>query len=309
MKDNNLQILEENLILLTICRICSEFIGSSIFQCSSGHFFCELCAQRLDNCPSCRVTLPRGGIRSRGLEDIINLLPSILCPQEDCEIRLSYQELQKHYHICNKRTIVCPLSTCSWTGKACSIREHIETAHQDEIIDVDSNITFIVTNKDGYGIDANGERIIRMNKAMSNCKYFVVGFWLIRGHCLPSSLITTVIHLGVNEPNNEIRCISSVYYPQDNYRSSCERTPWHILDNITDICKSRRNLIIDWDLALRIGKVAPTFRNNDQLQRSPLTEGLNIPIEIEFNSQDNSTNNHECPNININLQAIMESDF
>ena len=69
---------------------------------------------------------------------------------------------------------------------------------------------------------------------------------------------------------------------QDDVELSVERNPWCLVDDINHVRKSRRNLVIENDLALRLGATPPTFKYTDQLQRHLMSDGLRLPVIVKI---------------------------
>ena len=278
MSDESPDPVEGMFASLAVCRICSEFIGPMIFQCLSGHWFCETCARKLDTCPTCRGSIPRGGIRARSLEEVLRVAPSLPCVQEGCDLKLPFDDMVTHYYSCPYREVVCPLETCGWSGNADSIHEHVNEAHCDVIQDVPEDVRIIVRNVEGHPIQAGVETIVRIPSG----KLFLIGAYILRGQPVPSSLVTCVMYLGVLTGADPLTVTARVSSKIDTVELACSRKPWHILDRLSEARQSRRNLIIDIDLALRLGIDPPVFRANDQLRKTPLHDGMRLPIDISF---------------------------
>ena len=298
--------IEESLLLLSTCEICFNFIGPTIFQCASGHHFCELCAHRLDNCPTCRLSLPRNGIRCRVLENVLRSLPSIECTQKDCTVKLPYDMMGFHYCNCDYREVICPIIGCVWNGKAQNIEKHVEESHKEEIISVpEEEAIFTLGNLDSCTIDAFSETIL---KTTADNQLYILGCWMMRGQHYTNSIVVTIMHLGVNHPD-QLPITVLLQAHDDDYEVAVSRIPWHVHDDITDMYKSRRNLIVDVDLALRLSKPMAIFRSADQLKRSPLLEGLNIQIGVRFNHEGTIKGTNGPHSLELKEHAIQHIDY
>jgi hypothetical protein len=302
----NSKELENNITDLSTCEICSEFIGELIFQCPSGHYMCKNCITRLEICPTCRINLPRTGIRNRCLENILTMLPSIQCKEDGCNTRVKFTDMNDHYSRCEQRTVKCPIYSCKWNGKVINVKDHIEKDHSEGIVNIESDINILLNNPTGYGIDAYSQTIAR---SRSN-KIFIIGFWVVKGADVPSSIIGTIHHVGVNTRN--IRGAMCVNCESNDYKLTCQRIPWNILDNLVDSVKSKHNLYINWNFALLNGKTGPVFRVHDQLHKSPLPIGLNLSIDIIIKDQDPDINTCDIqtnPVITASMISLVDDDF
>ena len=271
--------LEDSILKLSNCAICSDFIGPNIYQCNAGHTFCESCIKKVENCPTCRCSLPRGGIRARSLETVLEMIPLLECTHDDCNKKFKYNELKEHIDYCSKKCISCPIYGCCWDGKTENIEEHIRETHNDDIIkinDKQNDIIFCLKNTEGLLINAHTYQIIETE---SDSKLYLVVFWIIKGHFYTGSIIGTLISLD----NKDNKSVSMSLEPiKFSYKLTASKKPWEVTIPLTEIQFSRHNFIIDQTLSLISGKYNPIYRASDQLHKNPMMEGLNLLIRIQF---------------------------
>jgi hypothetical protein len=277
MNPTGVENLEQGIVDMTTCPICSEFIGMPVFQCQSGHYFCADCVRQLDHCPSCRVPLTRNGIRARGLEEVFSLLTSVPCSQRDCPIKKPFSEMAEHTSTCQYREIQCPLSECPWTGKVSDVYAHVESVHSENIVDINSEVSFVVGNPQGQAIDIRAETIVRTRSD----KIYIIGFWMVKGQAIPSSIMCTTMHVGT-EDISSVRSIMSIQSVKDECTLSCGRCPWATTYSVVEMLNSTHNLSLSWDTALCIGKNSPYYREHDQLKRYPQSSGLNLWVHVKI---------------------------
>jgi hypothetical protein len=277
MNADELENLEKGIVEMTTCPICSEFIGTPIFQCQSGHYFCASCVRQLDHCPSCRVPLSRTGNRALGLEEVFSFLKAVPCTQKGCSVKGPFSVIGQHSSTCANREIQCPLSECPWTGKISEVRPHVESVHVEDIININSEVLFIVGNPEGQAIDVRSETIVRTRAD----KIYIIGFWMIKGQAIPSSIMCTAMHVGT-EDISSVRSIMSIESVKDECIFSCVRCPWTSSYSVVDMLNSRHNLSLNWETALCAGKIPPYYRENDQIKKYPQSAGLNLWVTAKI---------------------------
>ena len=287
------EIAEQN----ATCCICENYLTPRIFQCLAGHWFCESCALRVDTCPTCRGSIPRGGVRNRFAELILHGC-TLTCSEPGCGESFPFNELTSHYDRCEHRRVVCPKDGCGWCGTVGDVTEHIESEHTEDIYTIADSVTVNLTNTNGLVIDAGGEVFLRT----SSNQLFMFGAYMIRGHSCPHSIVFVVMYIGGRAAG--IKALTSVSTDQDDVELSVERSPWCLIDDIGDVRKSRRNLVIENDLALRMGSAPPSFKYNDQLQRHPMNDSLNLPVVVKISVNDDGPIQLGCNSINVNLETL-----
>ena len=293
------EIAEQN----ATCSICENYLTPRIFQCLAGHWFCETCALRVDACPTCRGNIPRGGVRNRFAELILSGC-TLQCAEPGCGQKFPFNELGTHYEKCEYRRVVCPKDGCGWCGTIGDIEEHIENEHTQDIYTITDSVAINITNTDSLIIDAGGEIFLRT----STDQLFLFGAYIIRGQSCPNSIVFVVMYIGGKVPG--MKALTSISTDQDDVELSVERAPWSLVDDISSVRKSRQNLFIENDLALRIGSVQPTFKYNDQLRRHPMNSGLNLPVVVKISKDDQEPIQLGCNSIDVNLKTLTcASDF
>jgi len=237
MNLEELKLLETSILDYTVCNICFEFIGSTIFQCNSGHQVCSKCIRKSDNCAFCKSVLPKNGVRARSLEHILELIPRIPCIQEGCDVSLPLKELDIHYQTCKHRFVTCPLHNCSWTGKVSEVDSHFNQQHFDEIIDIPKwDINIHLGNPGGRPTDVYAEIILR---TPSN-KLFVIDFRVPRDM---QSLVGTIVYLGID--NKGLIGTMSLEIEKQSVKLTYDKKPWTLVNPMSEIASSPYNFTID----------------------------------------------------------------
>jgi len=129
---------------VTECPICLESpMAVPIYQCFEGHVLCSSCENRLNDCPACRMPLPKDRkIRNRVLEDLQPDMPTprASCPSQQCPALFhNATDLQHHLlHGCVYRKVpLCQLlaidhEPCNQQFSAVEAKEaaaHLVTCH------------------------------------------------------------------------------------------------------------------------------------------------------------------------------------
>lgn len=297
--------LEAEVLKLTVCPICSDFIGSPIFQCSAGHHVCKKCMQRTDKCSTCRLPIVKTGIRNRVLEDILSCLASVPCSQLGCDVKGSFREIQDHYDKCTHRHVQCPVRSCTWSGKIMEMHTHVEAIHCDDVTDMHgSEVAMIINNPDGQRVDIYADHIIRTDTG----KLFVVSFWVMRGYGVTNSIIGTVTFIG-GEVSVGVK--SRMTLVTNECDLVCERTPWSLVDDIVPVATSKFNLVLDWELALHSGQDPPIYSDTDHIGRVPHPESMNILVVVKIidpTSQDDGGTTRQSA-ISLDFVPLVDCNF
>lgn len=147
------------------CNSCKDIIFDKIYQCKSGHIYCEDCVKPLKKCKVCQVAIDKQ-IRARATEHVRDLF-DLTCPNAGCVMRLTKghksickfnkcpndcgfmgieSELITHKQLCRRRKMRCIYSSdCKQELMITEILEHIQLQHHmklttpllDEIIILD----------------------------------------------------------------------------------------------------------------------------------------------------------------------------
>lgn len=84
------------------CPICFEIPEKEIYQCQNGHTLCDVCVQSLSLCPQCRVSLGTSKIRSRPLEELLDMMKfNCSYKQEGCKAKVTRREITTHFDNCS----------------------------------------------------------------------------------------------------------------------------------------------------------------------------------------------------------------
>ncbi len=138
------------LISVIACSECKHIITQEIYQCKSGHIYCELCIRQLQKCKVCQVALDIR-IRARATEHVRDLF-DISCPNPSCNMRLTKDhkaqckfndcvdkcgfkgtedEVIMHKELCRFKTMNCIYSSaCKQSLSRIDTVEHIRLEHK-----------------------------------------------------------------------------------------------------------------------------------------------------------------------------------
>lgn len=289
----NILLPEEEINEIITCKICQEFIGNKIFQCPTGHIFCIGCTRKMLSCPFCRISLPRthsiSGLRNRALENILSKIDNIPCMNEGCDFKGNIHKLYEHTNSCLYKICKCPLYDCNWSGLLKDSVEHMHK-HTEKSVDItDKYLAINLTNTKGLVINALGELLLKYNENL-----YVLSFTLLKnieGLCITLQSFTTEdikTQIVVEGKNKTISNTLNVSYITDE-------TPY----------KNDNNVKIPYNTTLVMGKNGPKYSHNDQLEKEPLPESLDLDFLI-FLEPDKVI--EESKTITIDLEDI-DTDF
>lgn len=294
-----LEAVSSEILKYAICPICSDFIGTSIFQCSAGHHICANCVRRESRCATCRLPYLKGGIRSLPLERLLQSCgKTIPCTQAGCEFTGEFDEMEEHERGCPERDVKCPLMDCTWVGKIKDAVGHVERSHTNELIDLpDGQIMVVLNNPEGERVDIHAEVPVRL----PNGKIFLVAFSLLRGYDSSRYIVGFVQHVGVSMPS--LKSHMTVNIQDHECQIMCMRNTWSLADSTHMIMTAQQNLRVDWDMALVSGRTKAIYDHHDHLQRTPYPESLNLPIHVLITEgeQTPSPDDKKAPSLELNL--------
>lgn len=220
--------------------------------------------------------MSRTGVRSLCLEKILRSVSEIPCPEPDCNIKLSFDEMEEHYTYCPHRSVRCPVYGCGWTGKSNTSVNHIEDIHESMITPLSSTGYAIlrVTNPLEGSIDMCSQCIVRRADDL-----FIVTFWVVKDQpSVGHSVVVTSTYIG--DPligKNYVVKLSVATHPS-HCTISCSRIPWTLLDQVSVISRNPNNLVIPWETA--ISSNGAEYRDNDQLHKYPQPSGLELNVTV-----------------------------
>lgn len=122
--------LDRNMLNLLECPVCAEIMTSSIYQCKTGHSFCEICTKKLACCPICK----------RELTNMFNYRLMALSSQVyqpcknttvGCCFNGNLNQLKKHEMLCFRYE--CPVKNskgCTFNGNKSELLEHCVLFHE-----------------------------------------------------------------------------------------------------------------------------------------------------------------------------------
>lgn len=122
--------IDKNMLSLLECPVCAERMTSSIFQCKTGHSFCDICTKKLVCCPICKKELTN--IFNYGL---MALSSQVYQPCRNTAVGCSFEgfpsQLKKHEMFCFRYE--CPLKNskgCAFNGNKSELLEHCVLFHE-----------------------------------------------------------------------------------------------------------------------------------------------------------------------------------
>lgn len=122
--------LDKNMLNLLECPVCTELMTSIIYQCKTGHSFCDICIKKLACCPICKQELTN--TFNYGL---MALSAQVYLPCKNKEVGCCFEgfpsQLKKHEMLCFRYE--CPLKIskgCAFNGKKNELLEHCIVFHE-----------------------------------------------------------------------------------------------------------------------------------------------------------------------------------
>jgi hypothetical protein len=156
--------MEEDLKHLITCIICKEIVIDEIYQCKTGHLYCQTCIGKISKCALCSVTID-SPIRCLPVEQLRDHL-ELQCKNEECKITTQQfkkhkkeckfnkcicefqgteNELKQHIPICPLRKVKCLFRNgCDSILTKEAMRLHLETEHKLVTCDTELNICSIL---------------------------------------------------------------------------------------------------------------------------------------------------------------------
>ena len=114
------------------CGICSEPMIRHIFQCSTGHSFCERCLDQIrrtsNTCPECKQCIPSWPPRNFSMERMAGVCKHFC--RFGCGTFARPEELREHEHHCDKAPVACPCNGCAYRLLSPHMKEHLLEMHQ-----------------------------------------------------------------------------------------------------------------------------------------------------------------------------------
>lgn len=140
--------LNEKLLADLECPVCFDYMCPPIYMCDKGHSVCAKCKNKINQCPSCRITLADS--RNYTLEKISEHV-SYPCKYltDGCNFYGKIHELPSHEISClssngnsNKDSCYCFVQPCSWVGTTKHFTEHIKEKHDAQLLPLGSPVAF-----------------------------------------------------------------------------------------------------------------------------------------------------------------------
>ena len=127
--------VEQILLSQLECPVCMEYMRPPITLCVNGHNICNICKQRVQNCPTCRQQLLN--TRNVALEKVATEM-NYPCVYRNYGCREIYKLdlICGHQEKCQYIPQACPinklnLGTCTWSGISSKMNAHLTQAHDD----------------------------------------------------------------------------------------------------------------------------------------------------------------------------------
>jgi len=140
--------LEKSLLIHLECPVCLEYMRPPIMLCANGHKICDICKQKVSNCPTCREDFEY--TRNLALEDLAR---QVMYPCKyrsyGCTEIFNHDKIARHQATCQYTPQVCPVAKlvigkCSWTGSYSDIKGHLKENHLEECCEyVECDFKFI----------------------------------------------------------------------------------------------------------------------------------------------------------------------
>lgn len=144
--------ITEELMELITCTICKEIMIDEIYQCKSGHLYCDNCIDKIRNCSICETIIDKS-IRARPTEHLRDQLElpcknpgcSVItnrhkkhkedcefnrCGNKGCDFKDTKEQLVWHQKICKYRIDECAFLDCKAELQELEMRNHLETEHK-----------------------------------------------------------------------------------------------------------------------------------------------------------------------------------
>lgn len=122
--------VDKNILNLLECPVCTEIMSALIYQCKTGHSFCEMCTKKLSNCPICKQKLTNTCNYS-----LMTLSTQVYRPCKNreigCYMESFLSELEKHEAECLR--FECPLkisNSCTFNGDKDELVDHCTNYHE-----------------------------------------------------------------------------------------------------------------------------------------------------------------------------------
>lgn len=168
----------DNAILnLLECPVCTEIMTTAIYQCKTGHSFCEICNKKLSQCPICKSELTNTFNYA-----LMQLSAQIYLPCRNKEIGCNFEgfagQIVQHETFCLR--FECPLKTsngCTFSGETPELFEHCLRKHE-YLTQENRNVRWSLKLK-----DCTITKIIcAYNRVFRSCRKFTGNdlFWTIQ---------------------------------------------------------------------------------------------------------------------------------
>ncbi|KAH9401571.1 E3 ubiquitin-protein ligase Siah1 [Tyrophagus putrescentiae] len=161
------------------CPVCRKHATSKrIFQCSSGHIFCQSCHEehQFTQCPStCRRPIREPPIRNLAMEkarDFI-LFP---CTFSDVGCRRLFRPAEKAVHEadqCMFRSVTCFLGECPWFRPLHELPDHLQEAHGKVCVKPSGKFDVTVDSQTELAAETEAAVLFLLSDGQKKCMLFV----------------------------------------------------------------------------------------------------------------------------------------
>lgn len=122
--------LDQRILTLLECPVCTETMKCYIYQCKTGHSFCDVCTKQLACCPICKKE-----ITSTFNYGLMALSAQVIHPCSNKEVGCFFEghlsEIKKHETLCFRYN--CPLKNsknCMFNGNKKELLQHCTQFHE-----------------------------------------------------------------------------------------------------------------------------------------------------------------------------------
>ena len=133
--------IEQVVLSVMRCPVCTEYMVPPITLCMSGHSICNTCSPKFKECPTCKNLYLH--IKNEALE---KLAREVKYPctyrQFGCEEVLAIYMLVEHQAKCPYGQLACPaakhplyIQPCDWTGYHKQVKNHLLEKHLELCVD------------------------------------------------------------------------------------------------------------------------------------------------------------------------------
>ncbi|RZC42314.1 Sina domain containing protein [Asbolus verrucosus] len=126
--------VNEEVLKCLECPVCQQLMRPPIYQCTTGHSFCNICRTKLNECTTCRQ--PLSNTRNFSLEGFTAFVKySCAYNQFGCNAIFAVNEISQHERSCEFKVYPCPISSCDYVAKYFAVKSHFKEMHNDCLVE------------------------------------------------------------------------------------------------------------------------------------------------------------------------------